>query len=119
MGIIDQVKQAMALRKEAQKIQSEVERLSFRYENGGIACEARGDMTVTSITIADDVVKEVLSGKPDKFNTMLVNVINGALGGVKKKTQEMMQQMMMAQQGSGGGDGGSSSPLAGLGKLFK
>lgn len=118
MGIIDQVKQAMALRKEAQKIQSEVERLSFRYENGGIACEARGDMTVTSITIADDVVKEVLSGKPDKFNTMLVNVINGALGGVKKKTQEMMQQMMMSQQGSGG-DGGSSSPLAGLGKLFK
>lgn len=117
MGIIDQVKQAMALRKEAQKIQSEVERLSFRYENGGIACEARGDMTVTSIAIADDVVKEVLSGKPDRFNTMLVNVINGALGGVKKKTQEMMQQMMM-QQGSGG-EGGGGSPLAGLGKLFK
>ncbi len=75
-------------------------------------------MSITSITISDDVVKEVLSGKPDKFITMLVNVINGSLGGVKKKTQEMMQQMMMAQQ-AGGGDGGSPSALSGLGKLFK
>ena len=43
----------------------------------------------------------VLGGKPERFETMLNNVVNGALKGVKKQTQEAMAKMM---QGSGMGD---------------
>ena len=62
---------------------------------------ARGDFTITSIKVTQDSLKEVLAGKPERFETMLNNVINGALKGVKKQTQEAMAKMM---QGSGMGD---------------
>jgi hypothetical protein len=49
-----------------------------------------------------------LAGKPERFETMLNNVINGALKGVKEQTQEAMAKMM---QGSGMSDmfGGEAS----------
>ena len=58
-------------------------------------------MTITSIKIAPDTWAEVSSGKTERFETMLFNVINGALKSVKKMTQEQMAQMMKAD-GAGG-----------------
>lgn len=104
MGVFDQVKQAVQMRKEAKKIQSEIERISFTYENGGITCTVKGDLEVTSIKISADCIKEIAAGKTERFETMLQNVINGALKGVKAETQTMMQKMMK--------DG--KSPMAGL-----
>jgi len=100
-NMFDQMKQAMQMRKEAKRLQAEVEKISFEYSNGGITCVARGDFTITSIKVTQDSLKEVLAGKPERFETMLNNVINGALKGVKKQTQEAMAKMM---QGSGMGD---------------
>ena len=101
MGFFDQVKQVMQMRSEAKRIQSEIEKISAEYSNGGITATARGDMTITSITIAPDTWAEVSSGKTERFETMLFNVINGALKSVKKMTQEQMAQMMKAD-GAGG-----------------
>ena len=101
MGMLDQVKQAMQMRKEAKRIQTEIEKITCEYANGGITCVARGDFTIVSIKVTQDALKEVLAGKPERFETMLNNVINGALKNVKKQTQEAMAKMM---QGSGMGD---------------
>ncbi|MBP5320317.1 MAG: YbaB/EbfC family nucleoid-associated protein [Kiritimatiellae bacterium] len=101
MGMLDQVKQAMQMRKEAKRIQAEIEKITFEYANGGISCVARGDFTIVSITVAKEALDEVIAGKPEKFNVMLNNVINGALKGVKKQTQEAMAKMMQGSDMGG------------------
>lgn len=94
MGVFDQVKQAMQMRKEAKRIQAEIEKLTCEYGNGGITCIARGDFTIVSLKITPEALEEVKAGKIDRFETMLNNVVNGALKGVKKQTQEAMAKMM-------------------------
>ena len=110
MGIFDQMKQAMQMRSEMKRIQSEVEKITANYANGGISVTVRGDFTVQSIKIEPDTWAEVQKGKTDRFETMLLNVINGAIKTAKKTTQEHMAQMMQAAGGSGAGGG--------LGSLF-
>jgi hypothetical protein len=44
-------------------------------------------MTIASITMAEGAYDEVKAGKSARFETMLLNVINGAL----KKARENMQ----------------------------
>jgi DNA-binding protein YbaB len=90
MGMFDQVKQAMQMRKEAKKIQAEIEAITCEYSNGGITCVVRGDFTVLSLKITDEALVEVKAGKKDRFETMLNTVVNAAL----KKTQEAMAKMM-------------------------
>ena len=94
MGFFDGIRQAMQMRSEAKKLQAEIEKISVEYANGGITATARGDMTITSIKIAPETWTEVVSGKTERFETMLFNVVNGALKSVKKATQEQMMQMM-------------------------
>ena len=101
MGMLDQMKQAMHMRKEAKRIQAEIEKITYEHANGGITCVARGDFSIVSIKISPEALKEVIAGRPDRFETMLHNVVNGALKGVKKQTQEAMAKLM---QGSGVGD---------------
>ena len=101
MGMFDQVKQAMQMRKEAKRIQAEIERLTSEYANGGVSCVVRGDFTVLSIKVSPAALQEVVGGKPERLETMLTTVVNGALKDVKRKTQEAMAKMM---QGSGMGD---------------
>ena len=101
MGIFDQMKQAMQMRSEAKRIQSEIEKIQVEYSNGGISVTARGDFTISAIKIAPETWKEIAAGKTERFETMLFNVVNGALKNVKKTTQEHMAKMMQA-----GGMGG-------------
>jgi len=98
MGMMDQVKQAMQMRKETKRIQNEIEKITCEYSNGGITAVARGDFTIVSIKVSEEALQEVLAGKPQRYETMLTNVVNGALKAVKKQTQEAMAKMM---QGSG------------------
>ena len=101
MGFFDQVKQAMQMRSEAKKLQAEMEKVTVEYANGGITATARGDMTITSIKIAPETWAEVVKGKTDRFETMLFNVVNGALKSVKKATQEQMANMVKSGGMSG------------------
>jgi len=96
MGMFDQVRQAMQMRKDAKRIQSEIESITSEYSNGGITCVARGDFTVLSIKVSQEALKDVVAGKPERFETMLTNVVNGALKQVKKQTQEAMAKMMQS-----------------------
>ena len=96
MGIFDQVKQAMQMRNEAKRLQAEIEKISVPYENGGIKAIVSGDMSLSSISISDDTYAEIVKGDKKRFETMLFNVINGALKGAKKATQEQMAKMMQA-----------------------
>jgi len=98
MGMMDQVKQAMQMRKETKRIQNEIEKITCEYSNGGITAVVRGDFTIVSIKVSEEALQEVLAGKPQRYETMLTNVVNGALKAVKKQTQEAMAKMM---QGSG------------------
>ena len=101
MGIFDQMKQAMQIRSEAKRIQQEIEKISVDYSNGGITVTAKGDFTISKISISPETWAEAASGKHERFETMLFNVVNGALKNVKKTTQEHMAQLM--QSGGMGG----------------
>ena len=101
MGIFDQVKQAMQMRSQAKRLQAEIEKIQCEYSNGGITVTARGDFTISSIKIAPETWSEVASGKTERFETMLFNVVNGALKRVREATQQEMAKMMQAS-GAGG-----------------
>ena len=102
MGMFDQIKQAMQMRSEAKRIEAEIKKITAEYSNGGITVIARGDMTIDKIAITPEAYDEVKAGKPARFETMLFNVVNGAL----KKAREATQQAMMKQmQAAGGMDG--------------
>lgn len=96
MGIFDQVKQAVQMRNEAKKLQAEIEKIQETYSNGGVTVTARGDFTISSIKISPEAWAEAAGGKPERFETMLFNVVNGALKSVRKTTQEQMAKMMQA-----------------------
>ena len=101
MGFLDNMKQAMQMRGEQKRIQAEIEKITAEYSNGGITVVARGDMSIVSVRISEDTYAEVCSGKRERFETMLFNVVNGALKKAKDATQAEMQKMMQA-----GGAGG-------------
>ena len=94
MGRFDQVKQAMQMRKDAKRIQAEIEAITCEYSNGGITCVVRGDFTLVSLKITDEALVEVKAGKKDRFETMLKTVVDAALKKAKTQTQEAMGKMM-------------------------
>ena len=102
MGIFDQMKQAMQMRNEAKRMQAEIEKIQCEYANGGISVTARGDFTISAIKISPEAWAEAAGGKPERFETMLFNVVNGAL----KRAREATQQLMMKQLQAGGGMAG-------------
>ena len=99
MGMFDQVREAMKIRSEAKRIEAEMKKNSAEYANGGITVVAKGDMTIDKISISPEAYEEVKAGKPGRFETMLFNVVNGAL----KRAREATQQLMMKQLQAGGG----------------
>lgn len=101
MGMFDQIKDAMKMRSEAKRIQNEIQKISVEYSNGGITVVAKGDMSIASMSFAPDAYDEVKAGKPARFETMLLNVVNGALKKAKETTQAEMAKLMQAN-GMGG-----------------
>ena len=101
MGMFDQIKEAMKMRSEAKKLEAEIKKITAEYSNGGITVVAKGDMSIEKIAVSPEAYDEVKAGKPARFETMLLNVVNGALGRVKTETQKQMAAMMQA-----GGMGG-------------
>ena len=102
MGMLDQVKEAMKMRSEAKRIEAEIKKISAEYANGGITVIAKGDMTIEKIAVSPEAYDEVKAGKPARFETMLFNVVNGALKKAKDATQAEMAKMMQASGGMGG-----------------
>jgi len=101
MGMLGQIKEAMQMRSEAKRIQNEIQKIKAEYSNGGITVVAKGDMTLDRISVSPEAYDEVKAGKPQRFETMLFNVVNGALKKAKDATQAEMAKMM--QQGGGAG----------------
>ena len=102
MGMFDQIKDAMRMRAEAKRIEAEIKKITVEYANGGITVVAKGDMTIDKIAITPEAYEEVKAGKPARFETMLFNVVNGALKKAREATQAEMAKMMQASGGMGG-----------------
>ena len=102
MGMFDQVKQAMQMRSEAKRIEAEIKKITAEYSNGGITVVAKGDMSIEKISVTPEAYDEVKAGKPARFETMLFNVVNGALKKARENTQQMMMKQMQASGGMGG-----------------
>lgn len=94
MGFIDQIKQANQMRKEAKRIQSEIDKIVYTHRNGGIAVTMKGDFSVSQIKIEEEALTEVRAGKTERFETMLKTVINAACANVRQQNQQIVQQMM-------------------------
>lgn len=101
MGMFDQIKEAMKMRSEAKRIQNEIQKISVTHSNGGITVTAKGDMTISSISFTPEAYDEVKAGKPARFETMLLNVVNAALKKARDTTQQEMAKMMQSE-GLGG-----------------
>ena len=102
MGMLSQIKEAMQMRSEAKRIQNEMQKIKAEYSNGGITVIARGDMMIDKISVSPEAYDEVKAGKPQRFETMLFNVVNGALKKAKDATQAEMAKMMQQSGGMGG-----------------
>ena len=102
MGFMDQMKEALRMRSETKRIEAEIRKISAEYSNGGITVVAKGDMTIDRIAISPEAYDEVKKGKPARFETMLFNVVNGALKKAREATQREMARMMQANGGMGG-----------------
>ena len=102
MGMFDQIREVMKMRSESKKLEAEIKKLSAEYTNGGITVVAKGDMTIERITIAPEAYDEVKKGKPARFETMLFNVVNGALKKAREATQQQMARLMQESGGMGG-----------------
>ena len=102
MGIMDQMKEAMKMRSESKKIEAAIKKITVEYANGGIIVIAKGDMTIDKIAVSPVAYDEVKAGKPARFETMLLNVVNGALKKVREATQQEMMKMMQQGGGLGG-----------------
>ena len=102
MGMFDQVREAMKMRSEAKKIEAEIKKITAEYSNGGITVVAKGDMTIDKIAITPEAYEEVKAGKPARFETMLFNVVNGALKKARETTQQEMAKLMQTNGGFGG-----------------
>ena len=102
MGMFDQVREAMKMRSEAKKIAAEITKITAEHSNGGITVVAKGDMTIDKIAITPEAYEEVKAGKPARFETMLFNVVNGALKKARETTQQEMAKLMQANGGFGG-----------------
>ena len=102
MGMFDQVREAMKMRSEAKRIDNEIKKITAEYSNGGITVIAKGDMTIEKIAVAPEAYEEVIKGKPARFETMLFNVVNGALKRAREATQAEMAKMMQAGGGLSG-----------------
>ena len=94
MGIFDQVREAMKMRSEAKRIEAEIKKISVEYSNGGITVVAKGDMSIASIKVEPSAYDEVKAGKAARFETMLLNVVNGAIKKAKDATQAEIAKMM-------------------------
>ncbi len=106
MGVFDQVREAMKMRSEAKKIEAKVREITASYANGGITVVSHGDMSIEKIVIEPSAYDEVKAGKPGRFETMLLNVVNGSLKKAREATQAEMAKMMQANGGLGGLLGG-------------
>ena len=102
MGMFDQVREAMRMRSEAKRIEAEIKKITAEYSNGGITVIAKGDMTIEKIAITSEAYEEVKAGKPARFETMLFNVVNGALKKARETTQQEMAKLMQQNGGLGG-----------------
>jgi len=102
MGMFNQVKQAMQMRSEAKRIEAQIKQIAVEYANGGISVIARGDMSIDKIAISPEAYEEVKRDKPARFETMLFNVVNGALKKAREATQQQMAKMMQEEGGLGG-----------------
>ena len=102
MGMFDQIKEAMKMRSEAKRIEAEIKKITAEYSNGGITVVAKGDMSIEKIAITPEAYEEVKAGKPARFETMLFNVVNGALKKARETTQQEMAKLMQAGGGLGG-----------------
>ena len=101
MGLLGNLKDIMAARNQQKKIEAMVAKLTAEYSNGGITAVARGDMHIEKITVAPEAYDEVKAGKPARFETMLTNVVNGALKNVRTAVQAKMIEEL---EKSGTGD---------------
>lgn len=102
MGMFDNIKEAMKMRGEAKRMEAEIKKISATYANGGITVIAKGDMTIESIAVSPEAYDEVRAGKPARFETMLLNVVNGALSRVREETQKHMAELIQQNGGFGG-----------------
>ncbi len=88
--MFEMMKQATQMRREMKRLQSELEKQTCEYSNGGITAVVRGDMTFNSLKIAPETLRDA---KPEQLERLLLQVINGSLKQIRKDAQKHVSKL--------------------------
>jgi len=88
-NMLKMMQKAMAMRKEVKKLQRELESQTVEFTSGGVRVLARGDMSVSDITIDPSLVDPA---RVAKLETTIAAAVNGALGAARKKAEEVISK---------------------------
>ena len=89
-NFFQQAKQAMELRSQVKKIQKQLEAQTVDYENAGVKVTARGDLTISAISIKPEVIDIT---RLDKLERTILENVNRALKKAKDDASAQMQKM--------------------------
>lgn len=101
------MQQAAGMRKQMKKMQKELEKkvVEVKSNNGKVVVEARGDMSIKSISIDPSAFEEL---KLERVEKILITTVNAALNAAKKTAGTEMSKMQ-------GGLGGLSEMMGKMG----
>ena len=81
------LKQAQKMQKDVEKAQNDLARMEISYTNNGIEVVARGDNTIKSISIDDDLVN---AQDKEMLQDLVLVAVNGALTRIRDKTESKL-----------------------------
>jgi hypothetical protein len=67
MGMLDQVKQAMQMRKEAKRFKRRSRKITSNTPTAASPAWRAGNLRFVSIKVSQEALKEVIAGKPERF----------------------------------------------------
>ena len=81
------LKQAQKMQKEVESAQNKLAEMEVTFSNNGVDVVAKGDFTIKSISVNEDLIK---SGDKEMIDDVLLVAINGALDKVRGETESKL-----------------------------
>ena len=104
-NMFQMMKQAAQMQMELKRVQKQLAKQTVTFENAGVVVSARGDMSIDSVSIAQNLL---VAGNAEKLGRQITSAVNGALAAAKKQAGAEMSKLAGA-----GGLGGLGALLGG------
>jgi len=89
-NMFQMMKEAVSMQRQMKQIQKELERQTIDFTSGGVKVVARGDMSISSITLDPAILDP---SKKVKLEGLITSAVNGALNAAKKQAGAAMSEL--------------------------